>query len=75
MIKPGLHELGDENFRKTFYGHPIAEPSRTLSVIQVSHQCGSYNPQLGDSRRILLEELKHAEDDCSVHLKGASIAH
>ena len=47
---------------------PGGEP---LAMVYSGHQFGSYVPQLGDGRGILLGEVKGATGKWDVHLKGA----
>lgn len=53
-------------------GNTIATGSEPLAMVYAGHQFGSYNPQLGDGRAILLGEIV-TPDGCeySIQLKGS----
>lgn len=51
-ITPGdLHEMGE-----VFAGNQVPEGAEPLAQLYAGHQFGTYNPQLGDGRAVLLGE-------------------
>jgi len=56
-----------------FSGNQVPAGSQPLAMIYSGHQFGSYNPQLGDGRGILLGEYRSAGKHWDIHLKGAGM--
>lgn len=61
-------------FQRFLFGEQALEHHPALAMKYAGHQFGSYNPDLGDGRGLLLGELK-GHDGClhDLHLKGAGI--
>ena len=53
----GLPETGDPQFAGVFSGNDVPDGAAPLSQLYSGHQFGSYNPQLGDGRAVLLGEV------------------
>ncbi|APX11325.1 protein adenylyltransferase SelO [Tateyamaria omphalii] len=67
------HELGIEGADDTvFAGTTVPEGAAPLAQLYAGHQFGSYNPQLGDGRAILLGEVidRHGQRR-DIQLKGS----
>lgn len=61
-----------QNFIETFTGNRLMKESEPLSAVYAGHQFGSYVPQLGDGRAILLGEVRNVKGErWEVQLKGA----
>ncbi|MCP9494121.1 MAG: YdiU family protein [Pyrinomonadaceae bacterium MAG19_C2-C3] len=59
-------------FIETFIGNRVPEGAEPLAAIYAGHQFGSFVPQLGDGRAILLGEVKNKNGArWDVQLKGA----
>lgn len=57
-------------------GNQVAPGSEPLAAAYAGHQFGSFNPQLGDGRAILLGELRRADGQrVDLQLKGAGRTH
>jgi serine/tyrosine/threonine adenylyltransferase len=57
-------------------GNKVMEGSEPLAAAYAGHQFGSFNPQLGDGRAILLGELRRADGQrVDLQLKGAGRTH
>ena len=85
--KPGLirlnRELGeflglpagladDEDTAQFLAGNRIAEASEPIATVYAGHQFGSWNPQLGDGRAVLLGELRGRDGALyEIQLKGS----
>ena len=52
-------------------GNALLEGMQPLAAVYSGHQFGSYNPQLGDGRALLLGEAKTTAGHCELQLKGA----
>lgn len=64
--------LNSQLFVDTFSGQSLLPESQPIAMLYSGHQFGSYNPQLGDGRGLLLGDIhtpKHGHWD--LHLKGA----
>ena len=53
----GLPESADPQFAAVFSGNQVPDGAAPLSQLYSGHQFGSYNPQLGDGRAVLLGEV------------------
>ncbi|MQA56328.1 protein adenylyltransferase SelO [Pseudomonas piscis] len=59
-------------FAELFGGHKLWSEAEPRAMIYSGHQFGSYNPQLGDGRGLLLGEVRNAAGQYwDLHLKGA----
>ena len=59
-------------FAELFSGHKIWSTAEPRAMVYSGHQFGSYNPQLGDGRGLLLGEVvNEAGEYWDLHLKGA----
>ena len=59
-------------FAELFSGHKIWSTVEPRAMVYSGHQFGSYNPQLGDGRGLLLGEVvNEAGEYWDLHLKGA----
>ncbi|MDC6641784.1 protein adenylyltransferase SelO family protein, partial [Leclercia adecarboxylata] len=59
-------------FAELFSGHKIWSTAEPRAMVYSGHQFGSYNPQLGDGRGLLLGEvINEAGEHWDLHLKGA----
>ena len=65
-------ELYTEQFVNIFSGKQLLANSHPIAMVYSGHQFGSYNPQLGDGRGLLLGDI-HTEQHGTwdLHLKGA----
>lgn len=65
-------ELKTQAFVDYFSGNKLLPGSKPLAMVYSGHQFGSYNPQLGDGRGLLLGQLDTPEfGQWDLHLKGA----
>ncbi len=69
----GGNDIDEKTMAEVFGGHKLLNGSRPLSMVYSGHQFGSYNPQLGDGRGILLGEFTHRNILWDLHLKGAGL--
>jgi uncharacterized protein YdiU (UPF0061 family) len=61
-------------FVQIFSGHKLWSTAEPRAMVYSGHQFGSYNPQLGDGRGLLLGEvLNSAGEHWDLHLKGAGM--
>jgi uncharacterized protein YdiU (UPF0061 family) len=59
-------------FAELFGGHKLWASAEPRAMVYSGHQFGSYNPQLGDGRGLLLGEVyNEAGEHWDLHLKGA----
>ncbi|MFQ7898543.1 protein adenylyltransferase SelO [Stutzerimonas degradans] len=59
-------------FVELFSGHKLWSTAEPRAMVYSGHQFGSYNPQLGDGRGLLLGEVRNAAGEhWDLHLKGA----
>ena len=59
-------------FAELFGGHKLWAEAEPRAMVYSGHQFGSYNPQLGDGRGLLLGEVYNAVGEhWDLHLKGA----
>jgi uncharacterized protein YdiU (UPF0061 family) len=59
-------------FAELFGGHKLWAEAEPRAMVYSGHQFGSYNPQLGDGRGLLLGEVYNkAGEHWDLHLKGA----
>lgn len=59
-------------FAELFGGHKLWAEAEPRAMVYSGHQFGSYNPQLGDGRGLLLGEVyNEAGEHWDLHLKGA----
>ncbi|MER2492367.1 protein adenylyltransferase SelO [Catenovulum sediminis] len=64
--------ITDEAFVQIFSGQSIVEGMQPLAQKYTGHQFGSYNPDLGDGRGLLLGEVQAQDNSLwDLHLKGA----
>lgn len=64
----------DPAFAKLFGGHTLWANAEPRAMVYSGHQFGSYNPQLGDGRGLLLGEVyNNAGEHWDLHLKGAGM--
>ena len=62
----------DPLFTELFSGHRLWATAQPRAMVYSGHQFGSYNPQLGDGRGLLLGEVvNEAGEHWDLHLKGA----
>lgn len=67
-------EFKDAEFVEYFTGNEILPGSEPVSAIYAGHQFGSFVPQLGDGRAILLGEVINEKGErCDIQLKGAGL--
>ncbi len=60
------------DFIEIFTGNKVPEGAEPLAAIYAGHQFGTFVPQLGDGRAILLGEVKNSRgENWEVQLKGA----
>lgn len=65
-------ELYTDNFVQFFSGNQKIPGSNSLAMVYSGHQFGSYSPQLGDGRGLLLGEVDSpVNGKWDLHLKGA----
>ena len=65
-------ELYTKQFVDIFSGKQLLTNSQPIAMAYSGHQFGSYNPQLGDGRGLLLGNINTAEHGSwDLHLKGA----
>ena len=61
-------------FVEYFTGNKILPGSESVSAVYAGHQFGSFVPQLGDGRAILLGEAVNEKGErCDIQLKGAGL--
>ena len=64
----------DPLFTELFSGHKLWATAQPRAMVYSGHQFGSYNPQLGDGRGLLLGEVvNEAGEHWDLHLKGAGM--
>lgn len=64
--------LQSQAFVELFSGNALPVGSDPLAMLYSGHQFGSYNPQLGDGRGILLGQVRNRRGESwDLHLKGA----
>ncbi|MBD1559065.1 YdiU family protein [Vibrio sp. S9_S30] len=69
----GFPESPDEELLSIFSGSTSLTTCPSIAMKYVGHQFGSYNPDLGDGRGLLLCQV-HAEDsDYDIHIKGTGV--
>ncbi len=69
-------ELSPEDCAAIFSGNRIPAGAEPLAMAYAGHQFGSFNPQLGDGRAILLGELvSHSGIHLDMQLKGSGRTH
>ncbi len=68
-------ETADEPlFTELFAAHKLWSTAEPRAMVYSGHQFGSYNPQLGDGRGLLLGEVvNEAGEYWDLHLKGAGL--
>ena len=65
-------EIENPLFAELFSGHKLWSTAEPRAMVYSGHQFGSYNPQLGDGRGLLLGEIvNEAGEYWDLHLKGA----
>jgi uncharacterized protein YdiU (UPF0061 family) len=69
-LDPAVAET--QEFAELFSGHKLWADAIPRAMVYSGHQFGSYNPQLGDGRGLLLGEVyNEAGEHWDLHLKGA----
>jgi len=73
LIDLDPQEADRPEFVEYFTGHRTLPGAEPLAMLYAGHQFGSYVPQLGDGRAILLGEVRNARGlkKWDLHLKGA----
>lgn len=72
LIDLDPHEVDSPEFIAYFSGHRTLPGAEPLAMVYAGHQFGTYVPQLGDGRAILLGEVRNARGEkWDLHLKGA----
>ena len=67
-------EVSNPNFVEYFTGNKLLPGSNPISAIYAGHQFGTFVPQLGDGRAILLGEAFNERDEhWDIQLKGAGM--
>lgn len=70
----GLPPIADEKLLEVFSGQANFDEFRPLAMKYAGHQFGTYNPDLGDGRGLLLAEIQRQDDTWfDIHLKGAGL--
>ncbi len=64
-------ELSHKQLVDITAGNMLLPGMDTIAAVYSGHQFGSYNPQLGDGRAMLLGEWRHNEHSYELQLKGA----
>src|SRR5262245_33338588 len=66
--------LATERGIEILAGNRIADGSEPLAMVYAGHQFGSFVPQLGDGRAILLGEVVDCDGNrCDIQLKGSGL--
>ena len=66
----GLPETASDALLKVFTGQTDFVPFAPLAMKYAGHQFGTYNPDLGDGRGLLLAEMQHQDGTWyDIHLK------
>lgn len=72
LIDLDITEFNHPDFLEYFSGHRLLPGSQPLAMIYAGHQFGSYVPQLGDGRALLLGEVRNKKGEkWDLHLKGS----
>ncbi|WP_319536500.1 protein adenylyltransferase SelO family protein [uncultured Vibrio sp.] len=70
----GLPSTPNETLLEAFSGQGEVEEFRPLAMKYAGHQFGTYNPDLGDGRGLLLAEIQRQDGTWfDIHLKGAGL--
>ncbi|MCG9700828.1 YdiU family protein [Vibrio natriegens] len=70
----GLPPIADETLLEVFSGQANFDEFRPLAMKYAGHQFGTYNPDLGDGRGLLLAEIQRQDGAWfDIHLKGAGL--
>ncbi|MFV8784291.1 protein adenylyltransferase SelO [Microbulbifer sp. SA54] len=64
-------EAGNPLWAQVTGGATLLSGSKPFAMKYTGHQFGSYNPDLGDGRALLLGEVEHDGKRWDLHLKGA----
>ncbi|WP_295800510.1 YdiU family protein [uncultured Microbulbifer sp.] len=64
-------EAGNPRWAELTSGATLFAGSKPFAMKYTGHQFGSYNPDLGDGRALLLGEMEHDGKRWDLHLKGA----
>ncbi|MEL7299463.1 MAG: YdiU family protein [Pseudomonadota bacterium] len=67
----GLPDMDDADKAAIFGGNAVPEGAEPLAALYAGHQFGSWNPQLGDGRAILLGEVVKGGARWDIQLKGS----
>lgn len=66
--------FNDPDFPQVFSGNKIPPQAEPLAMVYAGHQFGSYVPQLGDGRALLIGQVRNARGELwDVQLKGAGL--
>lgn len=72
LIDLGATEANTANFIECFSGNKLLSGMKPLATLYAGHQFGSWVPQLGDGRAILLGEVRNRKGErWDLQLKGA----
>ncbi|MEM6276655.1 MAG: YdiU family protein [Pseudomonadota bacterium] len=69
--KMGLPDWEDDEKARIFGGNTVPDGADPLAALYAGHQFGSWNPQLGDGRAILLGEVTSGAHRFDIQLKGS----
>ena len=70
----GLPPIADEKLLEVFSGQANFDEFRPLAMKYAGHQFGTYNPDVGDGRGLLLAEIQRQDVTWfDIHLKGAGL--
>ncbi|WP_231492096.1 YdiU family protein [Microbulbifer sp. HZ11] len=64
-------DIGHPDWAQLTTGAKLFPDSMPFAMKYTGHQFGSYNPELGDGRALLLGEVEHQGKRWDLHLKGA----
>lgn len=74
MIGLDLEEASKPAFVEYFIGNKLLPGSEPISAIYAGHQFGTFVPQFGDGRAILLGEVVNEKGErCDIQLKGTGL--
>ncbi len=74
LLDIGPAELRSERFLNMLAGNLVPPGAQPLAMLYAGHQFGSFVPQLGDGRAILLGEIvNHKRERWTLQLKGAGL--
>jgi uncharacterized protein YdiU (UPF0061 family) len=73
LVGLSYEALISDEFLALMAGTKLPEQAKPLASVYSGHQFGSYNPQLGDGRALLVGEITHNEQKWELQLKGAGL--